>query len=238
MIDVDAFVSEGFVKVEQAIPSAVADDAREMLWQQLGLPPDDPASWTQPVLWAADLTGTGPFGEIVRSPRLGDALDQICGACGWVPRGSLGNIPVRFPVAPTIDDRGWHIDLNTPLPDGSWAVSGRPHTVLLLTVLSEVTVDDAPTRIRAGSHRDTAAVLGEDPLDAVEAGALVDAASASRPVHHATGLPGDMYIVHPFTVHAADEHRGATPRFMAQAPVMLGTPLTPTSSSPLAAVFP
>ena len=187
--------------------------------------------------WTADLTGAGPFGEIASSPTLAAALDQICGSGGWVPRGALGNVPVRFPVAPTVDDRGWHIDLNTPLPDGQWGVSARPHTVLLLTLLSEVTIDDAPTRIRAGSHCDTATALGDGTLDAVEAGARVAAASVDRPVRHATGVPGDMYIVHPFTVHAADEHRGATPRFMAQAPVMLTTPLSPTSSSPLAAVF-
>jgi hypothetical protein len=68
-------------------------------------------------------------------------------------------------------------------------------------------------------------------------GRLVDEASAGRAVVHATGEPGDMYLVHPFTVHAADEHRGSTPRFMAQAPVMLASPLTPTSSSPLARVW-
>lgn len=237
MVDVDAFVRDGFVKIEQATPRDVADAARALLWRQLGLSPDDPTSWAEPVLWTVDMTGAGPFGEIATSPRLGDALDQICADCGWLPRGSLGNIPVRFPLAPTVDDRGWHIDLNTPLPGGSWAVSGRPHTVLLLTLLSEVTVDDAPTRIRTGSHRDTATVLGEATLDAVEAGAVVDAASASRPVCHATGSPGDMYVVHPFTVHAADEHRGTATRFMAQAPVMLGTPLTATSKSPLAAAF-
>ena len=38
-------------------------------------------------------------------------------------------------------------------------------------------------------------------------------------------------------VHAADEHRGRTPRFMAQGPVMLTSPLTPASSSPLAGVW-
>lgn len=237
MVDVEAFVADGFVKIANAAPRTVVDAARSTLWTTLGLSPDDPSSWTQPVVWTADLTGDGPFAEISASRPLAEALDHICGEIGWIPRRSLGNIPVRFPVAPTVDDRGWHIDLNTALPDGTWAVSGRPHTVLLLTLLSEVTVQDAPTRIRAGSHRDTAAVLGEGSLDAVEAGALVEAASAVRPVRHATGLPGDMYIVHPFTVHAADVHRGETPRFMAQAPVMLTSPLTPSSSSPLAAVF-
>ncbi len=237
MVDADAFRADGFVKVEQAAPRSVADAARASLCTQLGVSPDDPASWSQPVMWASDLTGPGPFGELIRSARLAEALDAVCGVGGWTPRGSLGNIPVRFPVSPPAEDRGWHIDLNTPQADGSWAASGRPHTVLLLTLLSEVTSNDAPTRIRAGSHRDVAAVLGEEMLDAVCAGRLVDAASAGCPVAHATGNPGDMYLMHPFTVHAADEHRGSAPRFMAQAPVMLAAPLTPGSSSPLAHVF-
>ncbi|GAB3217179.1 phytanoyl-CoA dioxygenase family protein [Mycolicibacterium hippocampi] len=220
MVDVEAFRRDGFVKVEQAAPRAVADAARMLLWQQLGVSPDDRSTWAQPVMWASDMTGAGPFGELVRSPRLADALDAVCGVGGWQPRGSLGNIPVRFPVTPPAEDRGWHIDLNTPQPDGSWAVTGRPHTMLLLTLLSEVTIDDAPTRLRAGSHHDAAAVLGETPLDAVTAGGLVDSASRARPVVHATGAPGDMYLVHPLTVHAADEHRGSTPRFMAQAPIL------------------
>lgn len=237
MLDVDEFMSDGYAKIEQAAPRGVADAARAALWQQLGMSPDDPAGWSEPVRWAADLMGQGPFGELARSPVLAQALDCVCGAEGWLPRGSLGNIPVRFPVAPPHDDRGWHIDANTPQPDGSWAVTGRPHTLLLLTLLSEVGPDDAPTRIRAGSHRDVARVLGPDPLELAEMGPLVDEASAQRPVVHATGQPGDMYLVHPFTVHAADEHRGRTPRFMAQGPVQLTGPLTPASSSPLARVW-
>lgn len=225
MVDLDSFAADGYLTLEQAAPRAAADAARELLWQRLGVA-RDPASWTQPVVWTADLTGEGPFGALVRSPKLADALDAICGEGGWTPRGALGNIPVRFPVRPPADDRGWHIDLNTPGDDGAWHVTRRPHTLLVLTLLSEVSIDDAPTRIRVGSHRDTARVLGDEPLDAVTAGALVDAASASRPVRYATGEPGDMFVLHPFTVHAADEHRGVTPRFMAQGPVLLTRPLT------------
>ncbi len=234
MVDIDAFVEAGFVKVPQAAPRAVADAARAALWKQLGLSPDEPEKWSAPVLWAADLTGAGPFGELARSPKLAATLDEICGRGGWVPRGALGNIPVRFPVSPPLDDRGWHIDANTPQPGGSWSVTGRPHTVLLLTLLSEVGPDDAPTRIRVGSHRDVAHVLGPEPVALAEMGRIVDEASAERPVAYATGEPGDMYVIHPFTAHAADEHRGRTPRFMAQAPVALTSSLTPTASSVLA----
>jgi hypothetical protein len=237
MVDLDAFASDGYVKVEQAAPREVADSARALLWQQLSLSADAPGGWSEPVKWASDMTGQGPFGQLVRSPVLAAALDRICGVGGWRPLGALGNIPVRFPVSPPNDDRGWHVDANTPLSDGSWAISWRPHTVLLLTLLSDVGTDDAPTRIRAGSHRDVAALLGDAVLDPIEAGPVVDAVSAGRPVRYATGEPGDMYVVHPFTVHAADEHRGRTPRFMAQSPVVLTTPLTPASSWPLTCVW-
>ncbi|MBU9763652.1 phytanoyl-CoA dioxygenase family protein [Mycobacterium sp. TNTM28] len=218
VVDVYAFRRDGFVRVEQAAPVEIADAARDLLWEQIGLSPYEPATWTSPVVWAADLTGAGPFGELAGSVVLADTLDEICGAGRWQPRG-------------------WHIDANTPLPGGEWAVSGRPHTLLVLTLLSEVGPTDAPTRIRVGSHRDVARVLGPDPVDFVAAGAVVDDASRSCPVAHATGRPGDMYVVHPFTAHAADVHRGSTPRFMSQAPVMLTDELGPQGPPALACVW-
>lgn len=66
---------------------------------------------------------------------------------------------------------------------------------------------------------------------------MVDTASAGRDITLATGVPGDMYVVHPFTVHAADEHRGRAPRFMAQAPVLLAAPLTPQAGSLLGSAW-
>lgn len=237
VMHIGGFAENGFLKVEAAAPREIAEAAQRELWTQIGSEPERPDSWTDPVVWTADLSGHGPFGVLIRSPYLADALDSVCGVGGWRPRGSLGNVPVRFPVDPTADDRGWHVDLNTPDPDGTWAVSGRPHTVLLLTILSEVGPDDAPTRIRVGSHRDVAAVLGEQPMDAYECGPIVAEVSAHRDVVHATGSPGDMYVLHPFTVHAANEHHGNTPRFMAQTPVMLAEPLTPHTSSLLASAW-
>jgi hypothetical protein len=38
----------------------------------------------------------------------------------------------------------------------------------------------------------------------------------------ATGVAGDVYVCHPFLVHAASwPHRGAAPRFVAQPPIAL-----------------
>jgi hypothetical protein len=234
IVDVDRFVAEGFAKLEAAVPREVGDAARALVWQQIGLSPDDPSDWLQPVVWAADLTGRGPFGELMGSPRLREALDAVAGPGGWVPRGALGNMPIRFPRVAPANDRGWHIDASVARPDGSWAVSGRPETMLLLVLLSDVGDDDAPTRIRVGSQRDALGVLGEQVLDPFKAGPLLDAASADRPMAYATGQPGDMYLVHPLTVHAADEHRGTRPRFMAQMPVFLTAPVAPGEGNALA----
>jgi hypothetical protein len=45
------------------------------------------------------------------------------------------------------------------------------------------------------------------------------AAGLQRPEALATGEAGDVYLCHPFLVHAAQGHRGSMPRFMAQPPL-------------------
>jgi Phytanoyl-CoA dioxygenase (PhyH) len=234
IVDTARFVADGYVKLAGAVPRDVGDAARELLWRQIGLSPLEPDAWREPVIWACDRTGEGPLGEIIASPRLAGALEELCGPGGWVPRGQLGMVPIRFPRLPPADDRGWHVDASIRQPDGSYRCGGSPDTLLLLTVLSEVGPADAPTRIRVGSQRDAAAVLAGRTLSGVEAGPLADAASAHRPVVYATGRPGDMYLLHPLTVHAADEHRGGEPRFMGQTPVFLAAPVTAGDGNALA----
>ncbi|MGW0809895.1 phytanoyl-CoA dioxygenase family protein [Nonomuraea sp. NPDC002799] len=233
VIDVEAFVADGFAKVEAVVPREVGDAARALLWRRMGLSPDEPSGWTRPVVWTADLTGEGPFGEIMRSVRLRAALDAVAGVGGWVPRGSLGNVPVRFPRVAPVDDRGWHIDASAARPDGTFGVSGRPETLLVLVLLSQVGVDDAPTRVRVGSQREMAALLDERVRDPMMMGSVFEGVGRGRRVALATGVPGDVYVVHPFTVHAAQEHRGGEPRFMAQVPVFLSRALGPGSGTPL-----
>ena len=50
-------------------------------------------------------------------------------------------------------------------------------------------------------------------------------ADIDRPVVLATGRAGTVYLCHPFLVHAAQMHRGATPRFMAQPGLAPSEPL-------------
>lgn len=103
----------------------------------------------------------------------------------------------------------------------------------MLFLFSDVGDDDAPTRIRVGSHRDIAQRLAparDAGLSLRELAANDFAESAHRPIVAATGPAGTVYLCHPFLVHAAQPHRGVRPRFLAQPPLLPSEPDTPTSA--------
>jgi hypothetical protein len=92
---------------------------------------------------------------------------------------------------------------------------------------------DAPTRIRVGSHLDIPQVLapyGEDGVSIFRAAHQIDQASAHRPLALANGGAEDVFVCHPFLVHAAQPHHGTRPRFLAQPPIAPAIPLNPFGS--------
>ncbi|WP_405867565.1 phytanoyl-CoA dioxygenase family protein [Streptomyces sp. NBC_00005] len=227
---VENFLEDGFVRIEGAFPPRVAESCARLLWQETGYDPDDPATWKDPVVWVAGMA-QGPFAAAANSPVLHGAFDLLVGERRWAPRYSLGSFPLRFPHEEEPDDAGWHIE-GSYLPEGAtlWHTNlhSRERALLMLFLFSEVTEADAPTRIRVGSHLDVPSVLepyGEEGASFLELGPKVAAASADRPLAYATGRPGDVYLCHPFLVHAAQPHHGVRPRFMAQPPLHLDAPL-------------
>jgi hypothetical protein len=109
----------------------------------------------------------------------------------------------------------------------------KGRALLLLFLFSDVGDDDAPTRIRAGSHLTVArrlAPAGEEGLTLRELAADGFADTADCEQVLATGPAGTVYLCHPFLVHAAQPHRGTTPRFMAQPPLLPARPLQQTGA--------
>src|SRR5882672_1117232 len=112
------------------------------------------------------------------------------------------------------------IDRAFPREFSSWRVNvtSRGRALLMLFLFSDVTDQDAPTRIRAGSHLDMARFLA--PAGEIGMSHLVlDQMGADRPEALATGAAGTVYLCHPLLIHAAQLNRGTTPRFMAQPPL-------------------
>lgn len=100
----------------------------------------------------------------------------------------------------------------------AWNVTSRGRTLLMLFLFSDVGTDDAPTRIRVGSHMDMARFLAPAG-DVGRSHMMLERMGADLPEALATGDAGTVYLCRPFLVHAAQQHRGCTPRFMAQPPL-------------------
>lgn len=224
---IDQFISDGYVRIDEAFPRAVADAARAILWPATGCRSDAPETWTRPVVRLGMFTQP-PFVEAANTPRLHAAFDQLVGVDRWRPCRAMGTFPVRFPSTDDPGDAGWHIDVSfgTDASDFfEWRanVHSKGRALLMLFLFSDVSERDAPTRIRVGSHLDIARQLapaGEAGLTLRELAADDFAGSAQRPVVTATGEAGTVYLCHPFLVHAAQPHRGEQPRFLAQPPLL------------------
>jgi hypothetical protein len=103
-------------------------------------------------------------------------------------------------------------------------VSSRDRALLMLFLFSDVGEADAPTRIRVGSHKHVARLLAPAGEDGITYPQLAEV-GAGQEIALATGEAGTVYLCHPFLVHAAQAHRGTTPRFMSQPPLAPATPL-------------
>lgn len=44
------FIQDGFVRIDRAFPRQLADEGRAILWRDLPCDPDDPSTWTRPVI--------------------------------------------------------------------------------------------------------------------------------------------------------------------------------------------
>jgi hypothetical protein len=227
--DIDRFVEHGFLKIEAAVPPVLADRCAELLWAEIDAEPDAPQTWTKPVYWVGGMAQE-PFRSAANQPVLLDAFDALVGPGRWSPRDSIGAFPLRFPHEEEPDDAGWHIEgsYSPPGDPRFWTnVHSRGRALLMLFLFTDVDEHNAPTRVRAGSHMDAARVLapfGERGAAGTDLGPLLAEASAHRETVLATGRPGDVYLCHPFLVHAAQPHHGDRPRFMGQPPLLPSEP--------------
>src|SRR5690606_1912327 len=146
----------------------LAKQCRDALWAEIGLSPDEPEQWARPVV-RVGFKSSPPFVAAANTPQLHAAYDQLVGKSRWLAPGGLGTFPIRFPSPESPGDDGWHVDVSFGTDHPS---SGR--ALLMLFLFSDVGPDDAPTRIRKGSH----AQIARELLPYGEAGATLRQLSA------------------------------------------------------------
>ncbi len=232
---VQSFIDDGFVKIENAFSADLAKQGRDELWADIGLSPNEPEKWVQPVIRVASKSSR-PFIEAANTPQLHKAYDQLVGEGRWLAPKGLGTFPIRFPSAVSPGDDGWHVDVsfgtdNADFMEWRANVKSSGRALLMLFLFSDVSDDDAPTKIRKGSH----GVIARELLPYGDGGATLRQLSADGyastgdcAVELATGAAGTVYLCHPFLVHAAQPHQGQRPRFMAQPPLLPKGEFDPT----------
>lgn len=219
----EQFITNGFIRVDNAFDAALAEQVRSILWKDMGVDPHDRSTWTRPVVrlgWYSQ----EPFVNAANTEVLRCAYNQLVGEDRWVPVRAMGSFPVRFPSDMDPGDTGWHVDASFPGADPhdfmSYRVNfrSRGRALLMLFLFSDVGERDAPTKISVGSHRDVARLLskeGDDGLGFMDLARHLDRFPKREEIV-AVGKAGTVFLCHPFLVHAAQPHRGTEPRFLAQ----------------------
>jgi hypothetical protein len=231
----DQFVEEGYVRLNDAFSKELATECRDLLWKETGCNPADPTTWVSPVIRVGERFDA-PFRAAANTPQLHAAFDALLGATRWFPRASLGTFPIRFPSQEEPGDCGWHVDVSLGFEDTpdfmEWRsnVFSQGRALLMLFLFSDVGERDAPTLLRPGSHRDVARLLAPHGEFGLSLRQLVNAGfgqTGHRSEVAAVGDAGTVYLVHPFLVHRAQRHQGHSPRFLAQPPLFSRGPLDP-----------
>ena len=229
--DVERFVREGVLLLKGAFPREMADECRQLLWAATGCAEHDPTTWTKPVI-RIEGRGDAPFAAAVNTERLHAAFDQLAGRGRWVPRNGIGTFPIRFPVREAPDDDGWHIESTGANANGDAIVdpASRERVLLLLFLFSDVGPDDAPTRVRLGSHHYAARLLfgTGKPVGFLRAASELVPQTEHLLEVAATGQAGDVWLCHPFVVHAGQRHRGAQVKFYGATPLAGTGPIDPS----------
>jgi Phytanoyl-CoA dioxygenase (PhyH) len=237
---IEQFVADGYVALRGAVPRDVVHECQDVVWRHLssrGIERDDRSTWMQPVVRLNTPEG-GPFIVAGTSRVLWETYDQLLGENTWWKRqGVGGTIPVRFPSEKDPGDAGWHVDGSFDGPDGEYWVNARSKMrgLLVLFLLTDVDELSAPTRIIQGSHLDVPRVLTPAGDAGMKFSGVVPRLPRStfrRQTVSAVGAAGDVYVCHPFLVHAATwPHRGAQPRMIAQPGVGILQPFALSESA-------
>jgi hypothetical protein len=231
-LELERFITEGYLVVRSAFPAELAEECRGSAARQLGIDLASPETWRRPVVRGVP---TGDcFRQAANAPLLLDAVAQLVNPDPWRPRPNLGAFVIRFPSEEDPGDAGWHIDSSFQPPgDARWFVNyrSRERALLLLCLVSDVGMDDAPSRLLPGSHIEMARLLapaGEEGLPGAHEGqgSEIPLPESKNGEVFATGSAGDVFVCHPFLVHAASwPHRGEQPRFLAQPPIAVSNGL-------------
>ena len=96
---IEQFLRDGFVRIDDAFPRYLAEACRRILWRATGCAEDEPATWTRPAVRVGEILHP-LVGEAANTPKIHASSDARIGPGRWVPRVSLAP-PASASPSPT-----------------------------------------------------------------------------------------------------------------------------------------
>jgi hypothetical protein len=240
---VEHFLDKGYVVLRGCFSREAAAEFTADLWDRLGYDEHAPSSWAEP---SVHMPSRRNLDVREFAPKVWDAVCDLVGGAERIAAdrpyawsdGFIVNLRegADRPWAPaSADAPGWHKD-----GDFFRHFLDSPEQGLLTLVLwSDVQHRGGATFVAADSVRPVARFLADHPQGVYPFEPPTGEGSASRPVVfpnadliaqcgdfvEATGEVGDVYLLHPFILHAKAQNVLRLPRFITNPPLSLAEPL-------------
>jgi hypothetical protein len=247
---VEHFLDKGYVVIRGSFSRAAAAEFTARLWDRLGYAEHDPSTWVEPVI---HMPARRRLDVREFAPRAWDAVTDLVGGAERIAADppyvwndafivNLWQGADRPWAAPSAASPGWHKD-----GDFFRHFLDSPEQGLLTLVLwSDVGHRGGATFVATDSIGPVARFLADNPQgahplrpapgdgsdpDAV----LIPYGNLIGQCHdfvEATGEVGDVYLLHPYLLHAKSQNVLKVPRFITNPPLTLAEPMRFDRSDP------
>ena len=225
--DIKQFLTRGFVKLPGAVPPEVIAEYTTDVWERLGYDPAKPETWEKH--WQPLPHTRGKQVQEV-SPVAYDAICDLCGEdrikSAWWGDSLIVNLGRAEDETawepPTPSAPGWHTD-----GDFFKHFLDSPEQGLLTIILwSDVTPRNGATFVAGDSVPFVAQYLAAHPEGMMPNNlGTREHIQKCTDFFEATGSAGDVYLLHPFTIHASSRNATRRLRLITNPPVQLKEPM-------------
>ncbi len=229
------FLERGYIVVRDCLPRDVMDEWIHRAWVRTGYDPQDPSTWEKPRFHIPNYQ----YREMKDlAPRVWAAVCDLVGGEERVKQpakmwdGFIINFNLRADEpwrAPSPESPGWH-------KDGDFFrhyLDSPEQGLLTLVYWTDVAPHSGGTFVACDSIGPVARYLLDHPegttLKEFNFGSLIH---QCHDFEETTGRAGDIYLLHPFMLHAASQNLSGRPRFLTNPPIQLEEPMSFNRENP------
>lgn len=225
----EQFLRDGYCVVTNCFSREVAQEWTDRAFARLGYDRDDPTSWEEEI---AILTETMNVKVKDFSPK---AWGAICDVIGGEERqgGLYGDewadcFLINFKngadgawIPPSPVAKGWH-------KDGNYFrhfLDSPEQGLLTIVCWSDILPQSGGTFLACDSVKHISSYLRDHPHGMLNSENMDHLIELCTDFREATGKVGDVYLIHPFMLHATSQNPSGRPRIITNPPVALKEPM-------------